>query len=232
MRRPISLSLFLITSLLALALAGRPALAAPEPSHADAGHADPAHADAGHADPAHADAGHGGGHHEPHGVVPSLKQAIAPALTALVVFGLVCFIGVVAVWPKISGGLNDRANKIRSEIAAAEAARASAKSALEEYEKSLSQARAEAQRMLDDTKTKQAELAAELRAKNDRDLSQLRDKAMRDIEAARKAALAEIYAESVSLATAIASKILQREVTPRDQDRLVEESLSELGRRN
>ncbi|MEM7622326.1 MAG: F0F1 ATP synthase subunit B [Planctomycetota bacterium] len=169
-----------------------------------------------------------GGAKEKVGVVPSIQQGLAPAVTAVVVFAIVLGISSIAVWPTISKGLTDRENKIREEIAAAEAARAQAKAALESYEQSLSEARAEAQRMLDETKTKQAELAAELRSKADRELENLRDKAMRDIEAARKAALNDIYAESVTLATAMAGKILQREVTASDQDRLIEESLAEL----
>lgn len=162
------------------------------------------------------------------GVVPTAKQGLVPAITAIVVFGIVVFIMSAVVWPKITSGLDERANKIREEIAAAEAARAQAKSALEEYESSLSQARAEAQKMLEDTKAKQAELASELKAKADRELGEMRDRAMRDIEAARKSAVADIYNESVNLATHMASKILQREVTAGDRDRMIEESLREL----
>jgi len=163
------------------------------------------------------------------GPIPSVTQGLAPAITALIVFGIVLFILGTQVWPTIQGGLEQRADKIREEIAAAEAARAQAKSALEEYERSLSQARAESQKMLDETKAKQAELAAELRSKADRELTQMRDKAMRDIEAARRGALNEIYEESVAIATMMASKILQREVTADDRERLIEESLAELG---
>ncbi|MEM1184993.1 MAG: F0F1 ATP synthase subunit B [Planctomycetota bacterium] len=162
------------------------------------------------------------------GPVASIPQGIWSAGTAIIVFLIVSFILMTQVWPKITAGLDDRANKIRSEIEGAEAARAQAKSALEEYEKSLTEARAESQKMLEETKAKQTALANELRAKADQELNQMRERAMRDIETAKKAALNEMYAESVTLATVIASKILAREVTPSDQDRLVEESLNEL----
>ena len=162
------------------------------------------------------------------GPVATLPQGIISAITAIIVFGIVLFILSTAVWPKITKGLDDRSNKIRGEIEAAEAARAQAKAALEEYEKSLSEARAEAQRMLDETKAQQATLAADLRAKADRELTTMRERAMRDIDMAKQSALNEIYAESVNLATVIASKILAREVTADDQDRLIEESLGEL----
>ncbi|MEM7755288.1 MAG: F0F1 ATP synthase subunit B [Planctomycetota bacterium] len=162
------------------------------------------------------------------GPVPTIPQGIISAITAVIVFGIVLFILGTQVWPKITKGLDDRSNKILSEIEAAEASRAQAKAALEEYEKSLAEARSESQKMLDETKAQQASLAADLRAKADRELNDMRERAMRDIDTAKKAALNEIYAESVTLATAIAGKILQREVTVDDQNRLVEESLGEL----
>ena len=50
-----------------------------------------------------------------------------------------------------------------------------------------------------------------------------------DIEAARKAAVADLQAQSAMLATEIASKILRRQVNDQDNQRLVQESLQELG---
>ena len=118
--------------------------------------------------------------------------------------------------------------EIFDEIAAAERARKQAADALDEYEKNLAEARAEAKAMLEQTKAEQAELAASLKAKADKELTELRDRARQDIEAAKRAAVNEIYAESVALASNIAGKILQREVSAGDQQRLVEESLAEM----
>ena len=49
-----------------------------------------------------------------------------------------------------------------------------------------------------------------------------------DIESAKSAAVAEIHAEAGALATAVASKILGREITVADQQQLVQESLAEM----
>ncbi|MDX9910196.1 MAG: F0F1 ATP synthase subunit B [Phycisphaerales bacterium] len=193
-------------------------------AHTDAAH-DHEH-DAAHGDAAHAD-DHAG--HEKHGVVPSGAQAIAPAITALVVFGIVFAVLSTQVWPKILGGLQQRENKIREEIERAEAARRQAADALEMYERNLAEARAEAQKMLEETRSQQQKLAAELKAKADTELTQMRQRAMQDIETAKRAALGEIYTQSATLATMVAGKILGREITSNDQSRLVEESLSELG---
>lgn len=162
------------------------------------------------------------------GAIPNTKQGLATGITAVVVFAVAAaFLGAV-VWPKLTVALDERANKIQNEIDAAEEARRQAKEALDEYERNLAEARAEAQKMLEDTRSQQAELAAQLKAQADIELSAMREKATAEIEAAKKQALSEIYTESVNLASVMASKILQREVTVDDQQRLMDESLAEM----
>lgn len=170
--------------------------------------------------------GHGGG--ETAGVLPTTAQAIVPMLVSIGVFLVVFVILAVKVWPPIVKGLKDRENKIRSEIESAEQAQKQAREALAQYERNLAQARAEAQRMLDDAKTQQAAIAAELRAKSETELNAMREKAKRDIDQAKRAAVAEIHQHATDLAMNIAAKILQREIGPQDQRRLVTESLEEL----
>ncbi len=206
-----------------LAVLGAVAMpAAAQDDHA----ADPAaHA----ADDSHSGDDHGGSHAGGgKNVIPTVKEGMMTGIMTLLVFVAVLFVLGTQVWPKIQGSLTERENKIREEIQAAELARQQARDALEEYERSLAQARAEAQEMLDNTRAQQAEMAAELRTKADAQLTDLREKAQRDIEAAKRAALNEIYAEAASLATLAAGKILQREINPADQQRLVDESLAEL----
>lgn len=172
-----------------------------------------------------ADDAHGA--HAQTGAIASVSQGIATAITALVVFAIVFAVLSVKVWPVIAKGLDDRSAKIRSEIEAAELAQQQAREALQQYGKSLAQARAEAQKMLDDAKLQQQAISADLKAKADIDLNAMRERAKRDIDAAKRAAIAEIYTEASSMATSIASKILQREIRPQDQQRLVDESLAQ-----
>lgn len=162
------------------------------------------------------------------GAIPHVKQGFITGLWALVVFAAVVAILGRFVWPKINAGLDDRAAKIRDEIAAAELAQQQAREALEQYERNLAEARAEAQKMIEEARARQTQIAAELKAKADVELGAMRERAMRDIEAARRAAVNEIYSEAADLATKAAGKILQREISPQDHRRLVEESLSEL----
>jgi F-type H+-transporting ATPase subunit b len=162
------------------------------------------------------------------GAIPTVKQGFATGVTALIVFAITAaFLGTV-VWPKISQGLDDRANKIKDEIEAAEQARKQAKDALEEYQKSLAQARAEAAKMIEATKAQQNQLAADLKAKSEVELNAMRERAMKEIDQAKRAAVSELYADATNLATMVAGKILKREINAQDQQRLVEESLGQL----
>jgi F-type H+-transporting ATPase subunit b len=83
------------------------------------------------------------------GALPTVKQGLWTGVTAIIVFVVVLAVLATKVWPVIGRALDERADKIKSEIAAAENARKQAKDALEQYERSLADARAEAQRMLD-----------------------------------------------------------------------------------
>ncbi len=74
-------------------------------------------------------------------------------ITGIVVFVVALVALRILVWPKITAGLDERNEKIISEIQSAEEAREQAKSALEDYERELSRAREEASKMIADART-------------------------------------------------------------------------------
>ena len=152
-----------------------------------------------------------------------------PAVTAIVVFLVALLVLSWKVWPVIIKGLDERNDKILSEIKAAEDSRAQAKQALAEYEQSLAEAREQAQKTIADARAEAQRLFDEMKAKNERELAERISRANHDIEGARKAAVSELHAHATDLATAIASRILQREINASDQAQLVEESIRELG---
>jgi F-type H+-transporting ATPase subunit b len=155
---------------------------------------------------------------------------LVPAITSIVVFVVFFLILRATVWPKIVGGLNDRAAKIRGEIEAAEQAREEAKAAQDEYRLALADARKEAGEMISRAKADAKSAADELRKRNEAELTEMKQRAGEDINSAKLAAIKDLHLEAASLATALAGKILQREISVEDQQRLVEESLRELGR--
>jgi F-type H+-transporting ATPase subunit b len=166
------------------------------------------------------------------GASPELiKVDSLPAITAIVVFLVAFIVLATVVWPKITKGLDERNEKILSEIRAAEAAQVKAKAAQAEFEKRLEEARAEADRTVRAARAEAERQAEELRARAAKELEDMKNRATQELEGAKRAALSEIHAMAAGLATAVAGKILKREIQAGDQKRLVEESLSELSSR-
>ena len=151
-----------------------------------------------------------------------------PAVTTLVVFLLAFGFLYIKVWPKIIQGLDDRQNKIRQEITNAEKAREKANAALAEYEQELASARQEANELIGKARADAKAVARELRERNEVELGEMKQRATRDLQNAKRAAIMELHTEAATLATEIAGKILKREISAADQQRLVDESLGEL----
>ena len=154
-------------------------------------------------------------------------------VTSLVVFLLAFGVLAIRVWPKISAALDDRQAKILGEIEAAEKARGDAEAAKAKFEKDLAAAREQSTRLIAEAKADAQRVAEELKSKAEAEKQDLMTRAMSEIEGAKRAAIADIHARGAELATAIAGKILKRQINEQDQHRLVEESLAELsGKRN
>jgi F-type H+-transporting ATPase subunit b len=150
--------------------------------------------------------------------------------TTVVVFVLFLLLAMKFVWPHILKGLDQRDQKLRDDLEAADEARKQAKAALAEYEQELSSARNEAGEMIAKARTDAKAAAEELRANNTRELAEMKKNATNEIEAAKQAAIVELHAEASTLAIAIASRVLGREISSTDQQSLVDESLTEFTR--
>jgi F-type H+-transporting ATPase subunit b len=149
--------------------------------------------------------------------------------TTIVVFVVFLLLAMKFVWPHILKGLDERDQKLRDDLEAAEEARQQAKSALAEYEQELTKARTEAGEMIAKARQDAKAAAEELRADNTRELAELKNAATAEINSAKKAAIGELHTEASNLAVAIASRILDREISADDQQALLAESLDELG---
>lgn len=167
---------------------------------------------------------HGG---ESHGTDSPMFFSLFQYGSAIVVFLIVFAVLATAAWPKILNGLDAREKKIREEIFAAEESRKKAAEMQASHGKELAAAKAEAQRMIEQTRAEATRTAADLRVKAEAEIAAMREQALASIEAAKRAAVQDIYNEAAGLATAAASKILDRELNPNDQARLIENTLTE-----
>jgi F-type H+-transporting ATPase subunit b len=169
--------------------------------------------------------------HEAEKAPTPFAGTIAQSIAALLVFGIVFVVLKAKAWGPILKGLNDREDKIRGDLVAAEKARAEAIAKLEEYKKQISGADAEVREKLA-AATKDAEaIATRLKMQAQQEAEEAKARATKEIDEARKAAIADVQNQAASIGTLIASKILKRSINEQDQADLVRASLEEMGRK-
>jgi F-type H+-transporting ATPase subunit b len=169
--------------------------------------------------------------HEGGGDVSLFAGDLGNAVWTVVIFLLVVFVLGRYAWGPLLSALQRREEFIRDSLQRAKSDREAAEARLAEYEARLVGARQEASAIVEegrrDGEVVKARLEGEARAEADR----LIERAKREIDLARASAVRDLYERSASMATAIAERILRREVRPADHERLIAETIDELGGR-
>ena len=176
----------------------------------------------------HAAAGHGEGEEPaPQLLAPPSTGTVVTSIVTLVIFaGLLAILGKYA-WGPIVAGLETRENKIRDDIEAAERARAQAENSQREYKDQMAGAEQRVRDLMAQAQADGQQLATRIKMQAQEEAEEIKERAMRDIEQSRREAVEQVRTEAATLATAVAEKILRREVNRDDQQRLIDESLNE-----
>ena len=156
------------------------------------------------------------------------SQGIVTGVVTIVIFALLVAILGKYAWGPILSGLKAREEKIRKDIAEAEAARAKAQATLDEYNRQLATAEQKVREMIAQATRDGENLATQIRARAQQEAEDTKERAIKDIDAARDQALSEIYQQTAELATRVAEKIIRRNLNADDQRDLVNQSLQEL----
>lgn len=151
-----------------------------------------------------------------------------------ILFQLVMFIVLLALlkrfaWGPLMGIMKQREEHIGNEIDAAEQSRSEANKLLEEQRSLLKEARNEAQQLIENAKkqgdVQREEIIAAARAESDR----LKESAKIEIEQQKEKAVAAIREQVASLSVLIASKVIEKELSAEDQEKLINEYIQEAG---
>lgn len=154
---------------------------------------------------------------------------VGNAVWTLAIFVLVILVLGKFAWGPMLRGLQQREEFIRRSLAEAKQDREAAEARLAEYEMKLAQASGEANQIVDEGRRQGEELRARMEDKARQESEKMVERARREIELAKQAAIKDLYATSADLATEIASRILRRELSAGDHERLISESIDELG---
>ena len=146
----------------------------------------------------------------------------------LLLFGISMYILWKLAFPRITAALDRRQHAIEESIDHAERVRHEADEILAEYRERLQEARGEAQGIIDRARKagEMHERDSEAEAKARRE--QLMEQTRREIELETRRAIEDIRREVADLTVAATEKVTRKVLTEQDQQRLVQEALSEL----
>ncbi len=199
------------------------------PTAALAGDSPDPQTDAGHA----ADASHGGGHDEPadaHGASKPelLDWDFGSAFWSVIVFVILLAILRATAWKPILQGLEQREKFIHDSLASAKRDREESERLLAEHAAKLQKAREEATAIVEHGRRDAEEVRKRIHVEAKSEADAIVARAMKDIQVARDDAIKKLHDETIQLASSIASKVVRRELSSGDHQRLLDEALEEL----
>ena len=154
------------------------------------------------------------------------------AFWTLLIFLLVLAVLRKFVWGPVLKGLQKREAFIRDSLANAKQQNDDAKRTLAEYVEKLERSRQEATAIVDEGRRDAEEVKKKIMAEAKSEADAVFKRAKKEIELARDDAVKQLHDQTVMLATSIAGKIVRRQLSPGDQQQLLDEALSEMGQLN
>lgn len=156
----------------------------------------------------------------------SLAEVIAAAVTFLVLLVLLAKLA----WKPILNGLQQREATIKKALDDAQKANEEALALLAQYEGKMDEARSDAQKIADAAR-KEADVARRrIEQEAVQRAEETLERSLREIEQAKETALDDILKEVGDIATEAASRIVRRELSPADNERLVDDVVKDYAR--
>ena len=151
----------------------------------------------------------------------------------LFIWTILTFLGLLALlaklaWRPLLEALDSRQNAIRKSLDDADQARRELERLNQESALILNKARAEADQIIVSGRSDAERLREDMRQKARTEAESIVKNAERQIQLETARALQQIRSEAVDLSVMIASKLIQRNLTKEDNERLIEEALKQV----
>jgi F-type H+-transporting ATPase subunit b len=160
------------------------------------------------------------------GEAPSLFAGdLGNSVWTLLIFILVLVILGKFAWGPILNTLQTRESFIREALEKAKHDREAAEARLKEYEAKLAASRAEATAIVEEGRRDADVVRRRIEATAKEEADKMIERAKREIHIATDTATKELYTLSAKLATQLAARVIGRELTPQDHERLISEAI-------
>jgi len=153
------------------------------------------------------------------------KPVIEPFYWAVFSFVVVLAILWKTLIPKITAAMDDRAEKIREALEAADKAKADAEAAMATHQGNLETARQESRAIIEEGKRDAEKVKAQIVEDAKRESEEISQRARREIELAKESALADLHQQSVDLSIDLAGKLIHKNLSAEDNQALIDETV-------
>jgi F-type H+-transporting ATPase subunit b len=160
----------------------------------------------------------------PNLILPATDELLWGAISFVALF----FLLRKFAYPAIKQGMDNRTERIRTDLAAADSAKAEAQSVLDDYKAQLADSRTEAGRIIEEARQASEAMKADHQARLESELADLRARAVADIESAKSQAMADLRDEVAQLAIGAAETVVQRNLDSATQTQLVEDYINQV----
>lgn len=151
-----------------------------------------------------------------------------------IIYQLVIFIILLALLRKFAFGplmgiMKQREEHIANEIDAAEKSRKEAEKIAADQREALKEARQEAQDLIENAKKLGEQQEKDIIEKARVEAERIKDSALKEIEQEKEQAVSTLREQVASLSVLIASKVVEKELNEKDQEKLINEYIQEVG---
>lgn len=168
----------------------------------------------------------------PEGSLSPFAGDIGNAIWTLGIFLIVVLVLGKFAWGPILALLQQREEFIHKSLADAKRDREEAETRLREYTASIQGARAEAAAIVEEARRDAERLRQDLRQRAKTEAETMIQNAERQIQLETARAVQQIRGEAVDLSVQIASKIIQRNLSKEDNERLIQDTLKQVEQRS
>lgn len=132
-------------------------------------------------------------------------------------------------WGPVMNMMQKREEYVAGEIEAAEKSRVEAEKASKEAVEQLRQTRQEAQQIIEDAKNAGMKQEQDIVASARKEADRIKLAAQEEIQNEKEKAIQALQDQVASLSVLIASKVIEKEISAQDQDKLIEEYIKQVG---
>lgn len=157
----------------------------------------------------------------------ALGISVSGLLTQLISFTIIAFLLYWFLYGPITRMLDQRAEKIKSSLEAADRARVEAASSAEKVEQEMANARQEGQVLIAEAREAAGRLREQEEARARQQVEEMLERARADIQQERDSAVEEVRREFAGLAILAAERVVERELDQARHQELIDRVLAE-----